>query len=311
MYLGGIILIVVLMAATYFVAGDAFSMGEDYINDLTMLGALAVIVITVFVALKYVNQMKNDKAGGELSEENWDGIGEYKNPIPSGWGILFIGTMVWQLWYFYFGYPISGFSQIGQWNEETIEYNKKFAAKWQNPDEETLVNMGSSIFLVQCAPCHGVDGEGINGKAQDLTQRISKDSVLDVINRGSAALGDNPAGNLGYAMGIMPDKSGLFNANSGAMITDAEAEVVASYVANGMKGDGADIFAGACSSCHGADGKGMGGMAPNLVDYDDTLVLNVLIHGKKGNIGAMPSFKGRLNETQEKAVAAYIRSIQQ
>ncbi len=32
--------------------------------------------------------------------------------------------------------------------------------------------MGQSIFLVQCAPCHGVDAEGIDGKAQDLTKRI-------------------------------------------------------------------------------------------------------------------------------------------
>ena len=35
----------------------------------------------------------------------------------------------------------------------------------ENPSE-TLKAMGESIFLVQCAPCHGVDGEGIGGKAQ-------------------------------------------------------------------------------------------------------------------------------------------------
>ncbi|MDD2640824.1 MAG: hypothetical protein PHS65_07505 [Arcobacteraceae bacterium] len=75
MVIGGIILIIALMAGTYYVAGDAFSFGEDYINDLTMLAALAIIGITVFVALKYVNQIKNDTAGGELAEEKWDGIG--------------------------------------------------------------------------------------------------------------------------------------------------------------------------------------------------------------------------------------------
>jgi len=32
--------------------------------------------------------------------------------------------------------------------------------------------------------------------------------------------------------------------------------------------------------------------------------------GKKGIIGTMPSFKGRLNETQVKAVATYLNSIQ-
>ena len=132
MVIGGIILIVALMAGTYFVAGDSFSLGEDYINDLTMLGGMAIIGITVFVALKYVNQIKNDTATGELAEENWDGISEYQNPIPSGWGLLFIGTIIWILWYMFIGYPTNQFSQIGQYNEETLEHQAKFESKWAN-----------------------------------------------------------------------------------------------------------------------------------------------------------------------------------
>jgi len=309
MVIGGLILIVALMTGTYFMAGDSFALGEDYINDLTMLAGFAIIGITVFVALKYVNQIKNDKAGGELAEERWDGIGEYKNPIPTGWGMMFIATMVWQLWYFFIGYPTNQFSQIGQYNEEVLEYQAKFESKWSAISGTDLVGMGQSVFLVQCAPCHGVDAEGIDGKAQNLTKRIAAESVKTVVLKGSAAIGNNPAGNLGYAMGSMPDKNGLFNANSGAMISDAEIATVSSYVANGMSGAGADIFAGTCSSCHGADGKGMNGMAPNLASYDDMIITNVLKHGKKSTIGAMPSFDGRLSDTQVKAVASYIRSI--
>jgi cytochrome c oxidase cbb3-type subunit 3 len=152
MVIGGIILIVALLAGTYFMAGDAFKLGEDYINDLTMLGGVAIIVITVFVALKYVNQIKNDTAGGELAEENWDGIGEYKNPIPTGWGMMFIILLIWQLWYFFIGYPTNQFSQIGQWNEETLEHQAKFESKWANISQNDLVGMGQSVFLVQCAP---------------------------------------------------------------------------------------------------------------------------------------------------------------
>jgi cytochrome c oxidase cbb3-type subunit 3 len=76
MVIGGIILVVVLMAATFFVAGDAFQ-GDDYVNMLTMLGAFAIIAITIATALKYINQIKNDTATGELAPENWDGIGEF------------------------------------------------------------------------------------------------------------------------------------------------------------------------------------------------------------------------------------------
>jgi cytochrome c oxidase cbb3-type subunit 3 len=291
MWIGGIILIVALMAGTYIVAGDSFNLGEDYINDLTMLGGFAIIAITVFVAMKYIQQIKNDKAEGELAEENWDGIGEYQNPIPSGWGLAFIGTILWLFWYWTVGYPINGFSQIGQYNEEVNEYNTKFESKWSNPDGETLKAMGESIFLVQCAPCHGVDAEGIEGKAQDLTKRIAKSSVLETIKNGannfkSVYPGGMPAG----------------------MASGADAEAIAEYVAGGLKGEKPAAWA-ACSSCHGENGEGMPYVAPNLKTYSDELIATVLHNGKKSTIGTMPSFTGRLNDTQVKAVANYLRSI--
>ncbi len=290
MLVGGIILIIALLAGTYFVAGDAFNT-DDYINTLTMLGAAAVIVITVFVSLKYVNQIKNDTASGELAEENWDGIGEYKNPIPTGWGLVFIGAIIWMFWYYTMGYPITSFSQVGQYNEEVLEYNKKFQAKWQNPTKETLGAMGESIFLVQCAPCHGVDGEGMDGKAHNLTKKFSKEQVKDVIVNGSNNLktsypGGMPAG----------------------MAAGADVDIVAEYVAGGFKGEQPAAYA-ACAGCHGADGKGMAMVAPNIRDFDNALVMAVLKDGKKGKIGVMPSFAGRLNETQQKALATYLRSL--
>lgn len=290
MIIGGIILIIALMAGTYFAAGDAF-IGDDYINSLTMLGAIAIITITVFVALKYINQMKNDTASGDLAEERWDGIGEYKNPVPTGWALAFIGSIIWMFWYFTVGYPINGFSQIGQWNEETIEYNQKFESKWQNPSQETLEAMGQSTYLVQCSPCHGVDAEGIEGKAQNLTKRIAKEQVVHVINNGSNSLTTAYPGGMPGGMAFGPD-----------------VDVIAEYVAGGFKGEQPAAYA-VCAGCHGVDGKGMPYVAPNIREYDDALVIAVLKDGKKSNIGAMPSFDGRLNETQQKALAAYLRSL--
>lgn len=290
MVIGGIILIIALITGTYFVAGDAFDT-DDYINSLTFLGAIAIITISVFVTLKYVNQIKNDTASGELADDKWDGIGEYKNPIPSGWGLAFIGVIVWALWYMTVGYPTAGFSQIGQWNEEVNEYNAKFTSKWENPSNETLVAMGESTFLVQCSPCHGVDGEGIEGKAHNLTQRIAKDQVEYVINNGannfkSAYPGGMPAG----------------------MAFGEDVSIIAEYVAGGFKGEQPAAYA-ACAGCHGADGKGIPFVGPNIAEYDDSLVVATLTDGKKGNIGIMPNFKTMLNDTQMKAVAAYIRSL--
>jgi cytochrome c oxidase cbb3-type subunit 3 len=291
MVIGGILLIVALMVATYFMAGDSFQLGDDYINDLTMLGAVAIIAITVFVALKYVNQIKNDTATGELKEENWDGIGEYGNNIPTGWGLAFIGTIIWMLWYFFIGYPTNQFSQIGQYNEETLGYQAKFESKWSTISHDDLVGMGQSVFLVQCAPCHGVDAEGIDGKAQDLTKRIAKSSVLETIKNGannfkSVYPGGMPAG----------------------MASGTDAEELATYVAGGLKGPKPAAWA-TCAGCHGENGEGMAYVAPNLKTYSDELIKTVLTDGKKSTIGTMPSFKGRLSDTQVKAVATYLRSL--
>jgi len=64
----------------------------------------------------------------------------------------------------------------------------------------------------------------------------------------------------------MPDRNGLFNNNTSTLITDAEIDAVASFVANGFSGNnaGAKVFAGTCAVCHGADGKGMDMVAPSL-----------------------------------------------
>jgi cytochrome c oxidase cbb3-type subunit 3 len=286
----GLLFAAVLIGATIYVVKSMNIDLSDPINLITMIGAVAIAVLSVGVSIKYINQMKTDTASGELADENWDGIGEYKNQLPSGWAYSWLGTMIWAMWYMISGYPVNAFSQIGQYNEEVLSYNAKYEEKYKNPSPEVLQQMGESIFLVQCAPCHGTTGDGLSGKAQDLTKRMSKAQVLAVIEKGS--------NQLAYPMGAMPPM----------MATGQDAEDIAAYIAAGMKGEQPASFA-ACASCHGADGKGMDGMAPNLAQYDDTLVTHVLENGKKGIIGRMPSFKTMITPVQEKALTAYIQSL--
>jgi len=280
----------VLIVATLIVVKQMNIDLSDPINLLTMIGAVAIAVLSAGVSAKYIAQMKTDKAEGELAEENWDGIGEYKNELPSGWAYSFLGTLIWALWYWQWGYPVNAYSQIGEWNEEVKAYNQKFEEVHKNADKATLQQMGESIFLVQCAPCHGTTGDGLSGKAQDFSARMTKAQVLDVINNGQ--------NQLGYPMGAMPP----------GMASGQDAEDIAAYVAGGMKGEQPASFA-ACASCHGADGKGNGGMAPNLAAYDAALVSHVIEHGKKGMIGRMPSFKTTITPVQEKALTEYLQSL--
>ncbi len=282
---------VVLIIATIFVVMklhiDIFA---DSVNALTIAGAIAIATITSAVAAKYINQMKTDKVSGHLSDENWDGIGEYENELPSGWAYTFLAVFMWSMWYGFFGYPVNAFSQIGQYNEEVLAYNKKFETTHKNADANTLKEMGESIFLVQCQQCHGVTGDGLSGRAQDFGHRMSKEQVLYVIKNGS--------NQMGFQMGMMPP----------GMASGAAAEKIATWISTGAKGTPPAEFA-ACASCHGADGKGQGGMAPNLVAYDGALISHVLEHGKKGLIGRMPSFKTLITPVQEKALTAYVQTL--
>jgi cytochrome c oxidase cbb3-type subunit 3 len=286
----GLLFAAVLIGATIAVVKSMHIDLSDPINLITMIGAVAIAVLTVGVSIKYINQMKTDKAEGQLAEENWDGIGEYMNELPSGWAYSFLGTIIWALWYWFAGYPLNAFSQIGQYNEEVLAYNAKFEEIHKSADADTLKEMGESIFLVQCAPCHGETGDGLSGKAQDFSSRESKEQVLGVIKNGSDQLK--------YPMGAMP----------AGLVQGADAEAIADYVAGGMKGEQPASF-GVCAGCHGADGKGNSGTAPNIAEYDQTLVEHVLENGRKGTIGTMPSFKGRLTPVQQKALASYLSSL--
>jgi len=281
---------VLMIATVYVVMNLDIDITGDSVNAITMAGALAIAVLTGAVSAKYINQMKTDTASGQLADENWDGIGEYKNELPSGWAYSFLAVFIWSMWYGFFGYPVNAYSQIGEYNEEVLAYNAKFEEAHKNADEATLKEMGESIFLVQCTQCHGATGDGLSGRAQDFSARMSKEQILDVINNGS--------NKLGYAMGAMPP----------GMASGQDAQDIAAYIAGGLKGEAPAAYA-TCTSCHGADSKGNNGMAPNLVSYDEVLVKHTLKNGKKGVIGKMPSFKTLITPVQEKALTVYIQSL--
>ncbi|MFK5938826.1 MAG: c-type cytochrome [Sulfurimonas sp.] len=302
-YLWGVIITAAMLGFTYVSIGmSKGGLNGDIVNILTVLAAAALVIITVFVVIKYVRQMQVDTATGELADESWDAIGEYKNPVPFGWAIIFLMTMAWGMWYMISGYPVNAYSQIGEYNEEVAGHNAKFEKEYASITGDRLVEMGESVYLAECKVCHGLSADGIDGKAANLNARFEAKSVKYVIENGS----NNHL--LGMEM-PMPDRNGLMNANKDyAPITDAEIDAVSSYVANGMSGAGADVFAGVCSSCHGAQGKGMDGVAPDIAEFTPELVVDVLSYGKKGAIGTMPKFD-RLNKKQKEAVGAYITSL--
>ena len=291
LYLWGIIVTAAMLGATYATVGyQKGGLNGDIINKLAIAGAVALVIITVFVVIKYVRQMQTDTADGELAEEKWDNIGEYKNPVPFGWAVMFLGTMVWGMWYWVLGYPVNAYSQIGEYNEDVAKHDAKFNAEYASITGDRLVEMGESVFLAECKVCHGLAADGIDGKAANLNERISVASVKHAIVNGSNNFktvypGGMPAG----------------------MATGADVDVLAKYVAGGMQGEKPAAWA-TCAGCHGDNGQGTPYVAPKINGFDIATVVTVLDNGKKGAIGTMPSFD-RLNKKQKEAVGAYITSL--
>ena len=217
--------------------------------------------------------------------------------------MTYVVLIVWAIWYMLAGYPVNSYSQIGEYNEEVASSNKKFEEKYSNLDDKTLKAMGESVFLVQCAACHGITGDGINGKAADFGVWGSEEGIYNAIMNGSKGLE--------YPMGEMP----------AGMADEEGAKAIAAYVAKEISGikktknenlveTGKELFA-TCAGCHGEDGKGMEGNSPDLTKYGTfEFITDVLNRGKSGNIGVMPKFNdGRLNPTQQKAVGEYVNSL--
>ena len=179
-------------------------------------------------------------------------------------------------------------------NLDTFSTNAEFKLSAVNEtNEKKLKIIGKQTYEVFCSSCHGMNGEGNNGKAHNHTKRIAEKTVLDIIKNGSNNFKSiYPSG--------MPAR----------LVNDTDAKELAKFVANGMKAKKPKAW-GVCATCHDEGGEGILYVAPNIKEYSDELVATVLKNGKKGVIGTMPDFFWeKLSEMQIKALATYIRSIQ-
>lgn len=284
---------------------------SDHVNLIGFIGAVVILIATVITAWNLIKKMKTDSADGVLTTHEWDGIREFSNNIPTGALLTILVLICWALWYVLIGYPLSSYSQIGEYNEETKAYNARFETIHANLDEAGLREMGEQIFMVQCAQCHGLTAEGNDGKAQNLTHWGKVDGVIDTIKHGSAGL---------YLANLDTNEMMM---SEGLLTEEKDIQAVAQYVMAEIVGDksrsydaelvahGKELFNGdgTCFTCHGENGQWtQESPAPNLALYGKKEFLeNVLKHGKKGNIGVMPNFEYlNLSDKEYEALQVFI-----
>jgi mono/diheme cytochrome c family protein len=96
---------------------------------------------------------------------------------------------------------------------------------------------GATLYAGNCAGCHGTNGEGDGNRRPDV--RCSVQSRIDnAVRKGR-----------GFQVPVMP----TFSTSA---LTDAELASVRAFIAPHCSGQGADLFASNCATCHGATGNG-------------------------------------------------------
>jgi cytochrome c oxidase cbb3-type subunit 3 len=129
--------------------------------------------------LEKINNTKTVDAGAEAEEDmghDFDGIHELNNPTPPWWKWGFIFTVCFGIVYFWrTEISHSAPSQLEELAAaeskaaiEKQEYLKKAA---NNIDENNVtlltdpndISAGQKVFIANCAPCHGPQGQGVVG----------------------------------------------------------------------------------------------------------------------------------------------------
>lgn len=257
---------------------------------------------------------------GQTTGHVWDeDLEEYNNPLPSWWRWMFYLTVVFALVYLAL-YPGLGtyggsfsWTMRGQYEKESQAADERFNQTYASQLKMDLAavaadpkakEVGQRLFLTYCAQCHGADAKGTKGfpnlTDSDWLWGGSAEKIKETILHGRDAMMP--------AKGLKPD------------LTTDQIRDLAHYVRSlsGLTADsvriqrGKELFATACSACHGPEGKGTVGMAPNLTDKvwlysssEDVIVETIT----KGRQNRMPAFGEFLGDAKVHLLAAYVYGL--
>lgn len=294
---------------------------SDFVSGFWNIYVIGLVALSmIFCILLLWLQGAAKTAEGNTTGHVWDeDLQEYNNPLPSWWRWLFYITIAFSLFYLAM-YPglgnfggSFGWTSAGQYEKEMQDADAKFGPifkKFQSQDIMTVAansearEMGQRLYLTYCSQCHGSDAKGANG-FPNLTDKDwlwggTPDQIKETLTKGRDA--NMPA------KGVKPDLNG-------DQIKD-----LANYVRSlsGLSADsiraqrGQEIFGAACAACHGPDGKGMVGVAPNLTDKtwlyssSEEAIINTITNGK---VNRMPAFGEFLGDAKIHLLTAYVYGL--
>lgn len=140
-----------------------------------------------------------------MMDHEYDGIREYDNPTPGWWHALFLSSVVFAAVYavYWHGNPDAASIERTWERAQVADFKRIFGSVGElKPDLETVMRMrddpklmevARSIFVGQCAACHGANGAGIGGSAcpnltDDHWKSVKRiDDLFTVISKGAGS----------------------------------------------------------------------------------------------------------------------------
>lgn len=173
------------------------------------------------------------------------------------------------------------------------------------PDPEPDLELGAELYTTQCANCHGVGYDGVEGRGPSLlvegtasadfvlrTGRMPLASPTMQAQRGPVRYSEEEIRSLVAFVGVIGD---------GPDIPDVDTSL-------GDVAEGGELYRLNCAACHVASlaGAPIGGgrQAPSLDDSTPTQVGEAIVAGP----GAMPVF-GALELADVNSIAAYVEAL--
>lgn len=294
---------------------------SDFVSGFWNIYVVSIVLVSIIGCGVFLwSQSTASHVEGATTGHVWDeDLQEFSNPLPSWWRWLFYITIVFSLFYLAM-YPGLGtyqgqfkWSSAGQYDGEMKKADDQYGPifkKFQSQDVQAVAvnseakEMGQRLFLTYCSQCHGSDAKGARGFPNladgDWLFGGTPEQIKESITKGRDAMMP--------AKGVKPDLNG-------DQIKD-----LASYVRSlsGLASDsiraqrGKELFAPACAACHGPDGKGMVGVAPNLADKvwlygssEETITETIT----KGRTNRMPAFGEFLGDAKVHLLTAYVYGL--
>lgn len=280
---------------------------------------IVLTVLSIVGCLWLLFSQRKGVPGESTTGHVWDeDLREYNNPLPRWWLNLFVLTAIFGTGYLLL-YPGFGnwAGRLGWTSQQEMAHrlaeltaNRTEAyARLAGFDLDALaadagaVSLGRSVFLANCAGCHGPDARGARG-FPDLTDADWLYGVDDATLLASITHGRH---------GQMP----AFNGTVTPQALEALLAFIPYWSDPALKPErreaGLKAYTGVCSTCHGPEGKGNAALgAPDLTDGvwlwggTRSAIRDSILFGRNGN---MPAHRDLLSEDEIRVVAGYVRSL--